>query len=114
MASPGGSEPRIDEPVTAAVDEPIGDGLVRSFVLTVIEGVAAGKSFTSTSDRCSVGSHALNELVIDDKTVSRFHCEIRLEARAPVIRDLGSRNRTVVDGIVVREAELRAGSLIRL
>src|SRR5262245_28554172 len=96
-----GGEPDQSGPVTAAVDEPVAEGLVRSFVLTVLEGAAAGTTFTSTLDRCAVGSHALNELVIDDKTVSRFHCEIRLEARAAVIRDLGSRNRTVVDGLVV-------------
>jgi DNA-binding NtrC family response regulator len=108
------SPPDADPPVTAAVAEAAAEGVVRSFVVTVVEGAAGGASFTSTSDRCGIGSHALNDLCIDDKTVSRFHCEIRLEERAAVVKDLGSRNRTVVDGLVVREAELRDGSLVRL
>src|SRR5262249_14378793 len=60
------------------------------------------------------GSHSLNELVIEDPTVSRFHCEILLEPGGAALHDLNSRNRTVLDGVVVREALLKAGSLIRL
>jgi DNA-binding NtrC family response regulator len=108
-------DPTTGGTTTSAVAEtPAPEGAVRSFVLTVLEGPAAGQSHTSTGDRCSIGSHPLNDLVIDDKTVSRFHCELRIEAGAVVLQDLQSRNRTILDGVVIREAEPRGGSLIRL
>jgi two-component system, NtrC family, response regulator GlrR len=87
---------------------------VRRFVLDVVEGPTAGEHWTSSGDRCAIGSHASNDLVLEDKAVSRFHCEVRVEGTVAWIRDLGSRNGISVDGVVVREARLRNGSLVRL
>jgi DNA-binding NtrC family response regulator len=82
--------------------------------LSVVEGPGAGAVKESSGDRLSIGSHELNDLVIEDPTVSRFHCELRLEPDGVVIVDLRSRNGTMVDGVTVREALLRPGSLLRL
>jgi two-component system, NtrC family, response regulator GlrR len=90
------------------------DVAVRSFRLTVVEGPGAGTIWESRSDRCSIGSAPLNDLVIEDPTVSRFHCEVKIEPQGAAIYDLNSRNGTVVDGVQVREAFLRGGTLIRL
>ncbi|HEU0034284.1 MAG TPA: sigma 54-interacting transcriptional regulator [Kofleriaceae bacterium] len=68
----------------------------------------------STSARIAIGSHELNDVVIDHATVSRFHCEIRLDRDAAIIHDLGSKNGTIVDGLRVREAYLRPGCLLQL
>src|SRR5215468_3332772 len=68
----------------------------------------------SDSDHCSIGSHPLNDFVIDDPTVSRFHCEIRIAADGVRVRDLNSLNGTIVDGVGVTEAFVRGGSLLRL
>ena len=87
---------------------------VRRFRLTVMEGPRAGTTVQSDSDRCSVGSHALNQFVIDDPTVSRFHCEVKIGADGARVRDLDSLNGTIVDGVTVAEAFLRGGSLLRL
>jgi two-component system, NtrC family, response regulator GlrR len=87
---------------------------VRRFVLEVVEGPTAGLQWTSQGDRCALGSHPSNDLVIEDKAVSRFHCEIRIDGQTAWLRDLGSLNGTSVDGVVVREARLRNGSLIRM
>jgi DNA-binding NtrC family response regulator len=87
---------------------------VRRFRLTVIEGPARGVTWESTGDRCSIGSHHSNNLIIDDPTVSRFHCEIVLDSAGARVRDLQSRNGTVLDGVAVLEAFLRAGSFLRL
>jgi DNA-binding NtrC family response regulator len=89
-------------------------GAARRFRLTVVEGPARGVAWQSAADRCSIGSHHRNDLVIDDPTVSRFHCEIVIDADRVRVRDQGSRNGTVVDGVVVIEALLRVGSLLRL
>jgi DNA-binding NtrC family response regulator len=87
---------------------------VRRFRLTVIEGVTAGRSWESTADRCSIGSHELNDLRLDDPTVSRFHCEITMGVDGARALDLHSMNGTVVDGVQIAEAWLRSGSLLRI
>ena len=88
-------------------------GTVRRFRLTIVQGAPAA-SWESSSDRCSIGSHPSNDLAIEDTTVSRFHCEIRVGQEGVTVRDLGSRNGTSLDGVLVREAFLRSGSLLQL
>jgi DNA-binding NtrC family response regulator len=87
---------------------------VRRFHLTVVEGASAGRNWESSADRCSIGSHPSNDLVLEDPSVSRFHCELHIDARGVRVRDLGSRNGTVVDGIRVIEAFLRPRSVLKL
>jgi len=87
---------------------------VRRFRLNVVEGPKVGLSYESRQDNCSIGSHPLNDLVIEDPTVSRFHCEIRITPQGPVVRDLGSRNGTILDGVQVLAGIPRSGSMLRL
>jgi transcriptional regulator with GAF, ATPase, and Fis domain len=87
---------------------------VRQFELRVMDGPNTGTAWKSTEDRCSIGVHPSNDLVIEDPKVSRFHCEIRIEAKGSRLRDLGSRNGTHLDGVRCMDAYLRAGSLIRI
>jgi two-component system response regulator GlrR len=86
---------------------------VRRFELVIVEGPDKGRICQSASDRFSIGSHESNDLVIDDPTVSRFHCEVRIDPRGARVRDLDSKNGTVVDGVTVVEAFLRGGSVLR-
>jgi DNA-binding NtrC family response regulator len=88
--------------------------VVRRFRLAQLEGPSVGAVFRSTSDRCAIGSHPSNELVIEHPTVSRFHCEIVLDRRGARVRDLGSLNGTSIDGVEAVEAFLRDGSLLRI
>jgi DNA-binding NtrC family response regulator len=87
---------------------------VRRFRLTVVEGPQPGATWESGADRCSIGSHPLNDLVLDDETVSRFHCEVRIGKDGARVRDLDSLNGVIVDGVQVLEAFLRGGSVLRL
>jgi DNA-binding NtrC family response regulator len=89
-------------------------GSVRRFRLTVVEGPSAGVTWESTGDRCSLGSHELNDLVLADPTVSRFHCEIRVSPQGARLKDLESTNGTIVDGVMVFDGLLRGGSSLRL
>jgi len=93
---------------------PVDLATVRRFRVTVVEGPSAGLVWESTADVCSVGSHPLNDLAVDDSTVSRFHCEVRLSPRGPQVKDLNSTNGVIVDGVQVAEGYLRGGSLLRL
>jgi len=87
---------------------------VRRFRLTVIEGPSRGTTWDSSGDRCSLGSQSGNDLQLDDPTVSRYHCELRVEQHRAVLEDLGSKNGTFLDGVQVRYAYLRNLSLIRI
>src|SRR3954451_25382609 len=86
-------------------------GAVRRFRLTVVEGPKAGLTWESSSGRCSIGFHPSNNLVVEDATVSRFHCGVRIADDGAHVRDLDSRNGTVVYGVRESDAFLRAGSL---
>jgi transcriptional regulator with PAS, ATPase and Fis domain len=87
---------------------------VRRFRLNVVEGPKVGLSYESRQDNCSIGSHPLNDLVIEDPTVSRFHCEIHITPQGPVVKDLSSRNGTILDGVQVLAGIPRSGSVLRL
>jgi DNA-binding NtrC family response regulator len=89
------------------------DLLVRRFRLEVRD-VPGVETWESSTDRCSMGSHPSNDLVLPDPTVSRFHCEIWLDEEGAHVRDLGSRNGTRVDGVRAQEAWLRNGSQLRV
>jgi DNA-binding NtrC family response regulator len=86
----------------------------QGFTLSVHEGQDVGKSWVSNSASCSVGSHPSNDLVLSDRRVSKFHCEVRLHQGMPRVHDLKSRNGTVVDGVRVVDAFLRNGSTVRI
>ena len=94
---------------------------VRRFRLVVVDcpdpprdGLRRGLAWESKSDTCSIGSNASNDLVLDDKAVSRCHCEVEIEARGARVRDLGSLNGTILDGVYVEAAFLRDGSVLQL
>jgi two-component system response regulator GlrR len=74
----------------------------------------AAAPWESAGDRCSIGSEPGNDLHLPEPTVSGFHSEIRVDATGIRIVDLGSRNGTIVDGVQIKEAFLRTGSVIRL
>ncbi len=98
---------------TAAHGDPCGLRVQR-FRLTVIEGPAAGLRWQSSAHGSSVGSQPGNDLLVSDPTVSRYHCEIAVEGNRAAVIDLGSKNGTVLDGVAVKHAYLRDGSLLRL
>jgi DNA-binding NtrC family response regulator len=80
--------------------------LLRGFRLEIVEGPGAGHRFVSSGEQTVIGTHPSADLALEDATVSRFHCEIRVEEGRAVIRDLDSRNGTRVDGVLVWRAQL--------
>lgn len=80
----------------------------------VIGGRSVGKTWDSTGERFSIGKHPSNEVVIEDESVSRFHCEIVILERGPRLRDLVSRNGTLLDGVEIEVAFPRDRSLLQL
>lgn len=56
-----------------------------------------------------IGRHPDNDLQLTDKNISRFHAIIEPRKEGFIIRDLGSRNGTFVNGQRVKEAWLTTG-----
>jgi two-component system response regulator GlrR len=88
--------------------------LVSQFRLTVLGGDDAGRVFDSTGDRLVIGTHETADVRISDPTVSQLHCELVVEAGQVRIRDLGSRNGTVVNGVRVLDAEVPGDAVLTL
>jgi transcriptional regulator with PAS, ATPase and Fis domain len=68
--------------------------------------------FLFAAERMVIGADPKADLVIADTAMSKFHCEIRITDGAAVVRDLGSRNGTLVDRVPVIEAPLRDGAVL--
>src|SRR5262245_23518189 len=87
---------------------------LRRCKLVVIKGAQRGTEFVIAGDLFRVGKAPENDLQLDDETVSRVHFEIMRDAKGYLVRDLKSTNGTFLDGAEVKEAYLRAGSVIRI
>jgi two-component system response regulator GlrR len=83
------------------------------FRIAVERGAGPKTVLSSSEERVLIGRSPQADLVVDDETVSRIHCEITAEQEGFVLRDLGSRNGTTISGIRVREvclpSDLRIG-----
>ncbi len=79
---------------------------VRRCRLTVNGGKGAGRELVSDSERLRIGTDPASDLVLDDATCSRHHCEIRYTERGYHFVDLNSTNGTYVDGKRVESAYL--------
>jgi len=96
---------------------PAGDGrslLIQKCKLLVVSGPLTGKEFIVSSETVSLGSGVNNDLVVNDATVSRRHCEIELTTDGYAIRDLGSTNGTYVQGVRIQVAFLGTGTEFQL
>jgi two-component system response regulator GlrR len=114
MAARVSDEAAEDAHPTLTLAPPPHAGSIRGFRLEVLEGPSPGRSVESRSERLSLGHHPSNDLQLKDVTVSRFHAELTVEGERVRVRDLGSRNGTLVDGVAVNDAFLSDGSKLRL
>jgi two-component system, NtrC family, response regulator GlrR len=114
MAADEVPEPGRVEQTTELKSGSSNQAFVRQFRLRVIDGPDAGASFESSGDRVVIGKHPSANLVLGDRAVSRFHCAINVVDGRPVIRDLNSRNGTLVDGMSVVMAYPRNGATIAI
>ncbi len=103
-----------DEPTKITVRHAVRGSVARQrYRLAIERGIGPRSELVSSEDRVIVGRSPLADLVVDDASVSRIHCEIVAEADGFVLRDLGSVNGTRTAGILIREiclpAEARIG-----
>ena len=65
-------------------------------------------------ERLVIGADPRADFVIADGAMSKFHCELRIVDATCVVKDLGSRNGTLVDQVPILEAPLRDGAILTL
>jgi len=85
---------------------------LRRCKLVVIKGPQRGTEFVISADVIRVGKADENDLTVTDETVSRVHFEIVRDAKGYLVRDMKSTNGTFLDGAEIKEAYIRAGSVI--
>ena len=75
----------------------------------------AGRVYPLVLEKTTVGRAAGNTLVISDASLSAAHCEILVNGAEVIVRDLGSRNGTFVNGakLVNQQSQLKAGQTVR-
>ncbi|EKD51620.1 MAG: hypothetical protein ACD_62C00215G0004 [uncultured bacterium] len=62
-----------------------------------------------------LGKKADNDIVVNDKTVSRYHSEIHFtDDNSYLVKDINSTNGTTINGMKVKEAYLSQGDLIEI
>jgi len=109
------SSQAADLPPTESLPHSTGEHVViRRFRLEVVSGPDAPLAIVSRSERLAVGTHPSADLRLTDRTVSRFHCELTIADDRVVLRDLGSRNGTRINGVPVVVAPLEAGAVLEV
>ncbi|QRK05140.1 sigma 54-interacting transcriptional regulator [Archangium violaceum] len=87
---------------------------VREWTVDVVAGPDKGKKVTTQDALLRVGSDPASDLVLSDQTVSRRHLELERTAQGIILRDLGSRNGTFLDGHQVMQVLLQPGDKVQL
>lgn len=114
MGPVGADEPtRLLDPATLRVSPPRPAG----FALEIVAGPGTGGRFAlAPATSATIGREAQNAIQLRDSQASRRHAEVRADAGGRVtVRDLGSRNGTLVNGRPIADAvPLREGDDVRI
>jgi DNA-binding NtrC family response regulator len=95
-------------------DDASGLLLERRFRVRVAAGPDQGKDHMLDEGTTMVGTHADNDLVLSDATVSRYHLEIRVRRDGIEVRDLDTTNGTKHGGARIGSVVLTGAARLRL
>lgn len=73
-----------------------------------------GTEYICSGRRSRVGTGERNDVQLEDRSVSRFHCEITLGPKGAQIHDTGSSNGTYVNGVRVDRAWLHHDTRVQV
>ena len=82
--------------------------------LRIKKGKKAGKVYEIGEKSTIIGRESIADIQIDDKAASREHAEVFKLGEMYFVRDLNSRNGTLVNGELIDEELLREGDLIQI
>ncbi len=80
----------------------------------IVNGPDAGTSKTSAEEVFTIGTAPGNTLQVTDRTVSRFHLELRSQEDGVMLQDLGSTNGTILAGARLERAKIGQGTTLYL
>ena len=86
----------------------------RPLCLVVSSGDQLVRRVPLSRERLTLGRRPYNDLVLDDLTVSGEHALVSLGPDGILLRDLNSRNGTLVDGRAISECVVEPGSRIEI
>jgi len=82
--------------------------------LTMLREKGSPKTINLINNPTIIGRRGDCDLRVPSMTVSRRHCQINNDNGTLRIRDLGSRNGTVINGRRIQQAELKAGDELKI
>jgi putative nucleotidyltransferase with HDIG domain len=83
------------------------------FELTILQGESVGKTFTiRQGDKKLIGRAPECDIRIKDQRASRKHCTVENHGFEVRVEDLGSANKTVINGKTVEKGVLDSGDLL--
>ena len=82
--------------------------------LTVIQGPDRGKAFEVDGVSTLIGRDPVCDVYLNDPGVSRHHASLEIHGNSHVLKDAGSANGTLVNGVRVQESPIHAGDQIRV
>jgi DNA-binding NtrC family response regulator len=77
-------------------------------------GASCDRTITVEGHRVRIGSQQGNEVVVEDRKVSRFHCSLSAGPKGWTLTDTGSLNGTYANGARIRDADLPRGAKFEL
>lgn len=91
---------------TISLDIPLENLTLNRYTIRVIEGPDDGLTKSFERRQVFIGTSPECQMVLGDHTVSRIHARIEFDGKGFRIRDEGSKNGIVIEGIRVRDAYL--------
>ena len=82
--------------------------------LVLLSEGLTGRSYELKVEKTTVGRVSDNAFEIPEASVSSHHCEILLQGKDVLVRDLNSTNGTFINGDKITEAILKPGQILRL
>jgi predicted component of type VI protein secretion system len=83
--------------------------------LNILTGKHKGKSMTLPGEVVVVGRDPEADIRVNSTEVSRLHCELHIRGERVIVKDLGSRNGTFINGeAIFSEAELHPGDTLHV
>jgi FHA domain-containing protein len=76
--------------------------------------IKGDRTFDLTQAQVALGRALDNDVILEDRRISRYHARLRRRYGRYIMEDLGSTGGTTVNGFPVQEIVLRAGDLISL
>jgi DNA-binding NtrC family response regulator len=87
---------------------------LRKVMLRVIDGPDRGAQISVSRPRVTIGRSVVNDLVLNDTSVSGTHAELAIGDRGIQIHDLDSTNGTFVGGVRIRSAWIDPKMVVKI